>query len=198
MGVYAHRFIEIQDKDNKWQAQPLWSKYEESNYCQPDLVVGELKLKKNLCFLQRSSSGFYSPGALYSVDDISHPISQSELGDETNNYIEHFDYPVRIESFLLSELEAFADKCKEQVYAHIAEAFYDHNMQLIVKMLASTREVSLDSDDGKYCLPPRSVFDDYVEDYLEVLAELFKVYFAIHELGYCYNSEKVRVVFFYA
>jgi hypothetical protein len=98
----------------------------------------------------------------------------------------------------LSELEAFADKCKEQVYAHIAEAFYDHNMQLIVKMLASTREVSLNSDDGKYCLSPRSVFDDYVEDYLEVLAELFKVYFAIHELGYCYNSEKVRVVFFYA
>lgn len=162
------------------------------------MVVGELKLKKNLCFLQRSSSGFYSPGALYSVDDISHPISQSELGDETSNYIEHFDYPVRIESFLLSELEAFADKCKEQVYAHIAEAFYDHNMQLIVKMLASTREVSLNSDDGKYCLSPRSVFDDYVEDYLEVLAELFKVYFAIHELGYCYNSEKVRVVFFYA
>ena len=50
MGVYAHRFIEIQDKDNKWQAQPLWSKYEESNYCQPDLVVGELKLKKNLAY----------------------------------------------------------------------------------------------------------------------------------------------------
>ena len=198
MGVYAHRFIEVQDKDNKWQALSLWNKYEESNFCQPDLVVGELKLKKNLCFLQRSSSGFYSPGALYSVDDISHPISQSELGDETNNYIEHFDYPVRIESFLLSELEAFSDKCKEQVYAHIADAFHDHNMQLIVKMLASTKEVCLGSDDSEYYQSPRSAFDDYVEDYLEVLAELFKVYFAIHELGYCYNSEKVRVVFFYA
>ncbi len=198
MGVYAHRFIEVQDKDNKWQALSLWNKYEESDFCQPDLVVGELKLKKNLCFLQRSSSGFYSPGALYSVDDISHPISQSELGDETRNYIEHFDYPVRIESFLLSELEAFSDKCKEQVYAHIADAFHDHNMQLIVKMLASTKEVCLGSDDYEYCRSPRSAFDDYVEDYLEVLAELFKVYFAIHELGYCYNSEKVRVVFFYA
>ena len=198
MGVYSHRFIEVQDKDNKWQALSLWNKYEESNFCQPDLVVGELKLKKNLCFLQRSSSGFYSPGALYSVDDISHPISQSELGDETRNYIEHFDYPVRIESFLLSELEAFSDKCKEQVYAHIADAFHDHNMQLIVKMLASTKEVCLGSDDYEYCRSPRSAFDDYVEDYLEVLAELFKVYFAIHELGYCYNSEKVRVVFFYA
>lgn len=198
MGVYSHRFIEVQDKDNKWQALSLWNKYEESDFCQPDLVVGELKLKKNLCFLQRSSSGFYSPGALYSVDDISHPISQSELGDETRNYIEHFDYPVRIESFLLSELEAFSDKCKEQVYAHIADAFHDHNMQLIVKMLASTKEVCLGSDDYEYCRSPRSAFDDYVEDYLEVLAELFKVYFAIHELGYCYNSEKVRVVFFYA
>ena len=151
MGVYAHRFIEVQDKDNKWQALSLWNKYEESDFCQPDLVVGELKLKKNLCFLQRSSSGFYSPGALYSVDDISHPISQSELGDETRNYIEHFDYPVRIESFLLSELEAFSDKCKEQVYAHIADAFHDHNMQLIVKMLASTKEVCLGSDDYEYC-----------------------------------------------
>lgn len=198
MGVYSHRFIEVQDKDNKWQALSLWNKYEESDFCQPDLVVGELKLKKNLCFLQRSSSGFYSPGALYSVDDISHPISQSELGDETRNYIEHFDYPVRIESFLLSELKAFSDKCKEQVYAHIADAFHDHNMQLIVKMLASTKEVCLGSDDYEYCRSPRSAFDDYVEDYLEVLAELFKVYFAIHELGYCYNSEKVRVVFFYA
>ena len=198
MGVYAHRFIEIQDKDNKWQALPLWNKYEENSFCQPDLVIGELKLKKNLCFLQRSSSGFYSPGALYSVDDISHPISQSELGDETRNYIERFDYPVRIESFLLSELEAFSDKCKEQVYAHIADAFHDHNMQLIVKMLVSTKEVCLGSDDYEYCWSPRSAFDDYVEDYLEVLAELFKVYFAIHELGHCCNSEKVRVVFFYA
>ena len=78
-----------------------------------DLDADDLKLTKHHCFLRRSSSGFYSPGSMYSVDDISHPIAQSELSDETRVYIEHYDWPVRTECFLLSELETFADKCQE-------------------------------------------------------------------------------------
>lgn len=39
MGVYAHRFIEVLDKDNHWHLLPLWSKYKESSYSQPDLVT---------------------------------------------------------------------------------------------------------------------------------------------------------------
>ena len=104
MGVYAHRFIEVIDKDNQWHLLPLWSKYKDSSYNQPDLVADDLKLTKHHCFLRRSSSGFYSPGSMYSVDDISHPIAQSELSDETREYIEHYDWPVRTECFLLSDI----------------------------------------------------------------------------------------------
>ena len=32
MGVYAHRFIEVIDKDNQWHLLPLWSKYKDSSY----------------------------------------------------------------------------------------------------------------------------------------------------------------------
>ena len=71
MGVYAHRFIEVLDKDNKWKALPVWNKHEEDSYGKPDIIVGELKLKKQLCFLQRASSGFYSSGSLFSEDDLS-------------------------------------------------------------------------------------------------------------------------------
>jgi len=46
MGVYAHRFIEVLDKDNKWQLLPLWSKYKENSYSQPDVVAEDLKLTK--------------------------------------------------------------------------------------------------------------------------------------------------------
>ena len=42
MGVYAHRFIEVLDKDNKWKALPLWNKHEEGAYGKPDIIDGEL------------------------------------------------------------------------------------------------------------------------------------------------------------
>ena len=51
MGVYAHRFIEVLDKDNKWKALPVWNKHEEDTYGKPDTIIGELKLKKQLCHL---------------------------------------------------------------------------------------------------------------------------------------------------
>ena len=131
MGVYAHRFIEILDKDNRWQVVPLWSKYKEDSYSQPDVVDGDLKLTKHLCFLSRASSGFYSTGSLYSVEDISHPIGESELSVESRKYVEGWDYPVRWECFSLVELEAYADKCREKVYSGLADAFHDNNMRLI-------------------------------------------------------------------
>lgn len=200
MGVYAHRFVEVLDKDNQWHLLPLWSKYNESDYSQPDLVADDLKLTKHHCFLRRSSSGFYSTGALYSVDDISHPIAQSELSDETKAYIEHYDWPVRTECFLLSELEAFADKCQEQVYSHLADAFHDRNMQLIIKMLANATNTSKQAEveEEDYYRSPRATFDDYIEDYLSVMAEVFKVHFLISEVDFYYDPAKVRVVFFYA
>lgn len=200
MGVYAHRFIEVLDKDNQWHLLPLWSKYNESDYSQPDLVTDELKLTKHHCFLRRSSSGFYSTGSLYSVDDISHPIAQSELSDETKAYIEHYDWPVRTECFLLSELEVFADKCQEQIYSHLSDAFHDRNMQLIIKMLANATNTSKQAEveEEDYYRSPRATFDDYLEDYLSVMAEVFKVHFLISEVDFYYDPAKVRVVFFYA
>ena len=48
MGVYVHRFIEVLDKDNKWKALPVWNKHEEDAYGKPDIIIGELKLKKQL------------------------------------------------------------------------------------------------------------------------------------------------------
>ena len=200
MGVYAHRFIEVLDMDNKWHLLPIWSKYKESSYSPPDLVADDLKLTKHHCFLQSSSSGFYSSGSLYSVDDFSHQIAQSELSDETRAHIEHYDWPVRTECFLLSELEAFADKCQEQVYSHLADAFHDRNMQLIIKMLANnanaSKQTEVEEDD--YYRSPRATFDDYLEDYLSVMAEVFKVHFLISDVDFYYNPDKVRVVFFYA
>ena len=62
MGVYAHRFIEVLGKDNKWQVMPLWSKYKDDSYSQPNVVTDDLKLRKHNCFLRRVSSGFYSTG----------------------------------------------------------------------------------------------------------------------------------------
>lgn len=200
MGVYAQRFIEVLDKDNQWHLLPLWIKYNESDYSQPDLVADDLKLTKHHCFLRRSSSGFYSTGSLYSVDDISHPIAQCELSDETKAYIEHYDWPVRTECFLLSELEAFADKCQEQIYSHLADAFHDRNMQLIIKMLANATNTSKQDEveEEDYYRSPRVTFDDYLEDYLSVMAEVFKVHFLISEVDFYYDPAKVRVVFFYA
>ena len=106
MGVYAHRFIEVLGKDNKWQMVPLWSKYKEDNYNQPDVVAGDLKLRRHSCFLSRASSGFYSTDSLYSVEDISHPIGGGELSEEAREYVEGWDYSVRWECFSLTELEA--------------------------------------------------------------------------------------------
>ena len=132
MGVYAHRFIEVLDKDNKWKALPVWNKHEEDSYGKPDIILGELKLKKHLCFLQRASSGFYSSGSLFSEDDISHAISSDELSDDARAYVAEFNYPINWHCFSLAELEAFVDKCGEQVYSNLAEAFHDRNMKLIV------------------------------------------------------------------
>lgn len=59
MSVYAHRFVEVLDKDNKWHLLPLWSKYEECSYSQPDLIADDLKLIKHHCLLRfrQGSSG---------------------------------------------------------------------------------------------------------------------------------------------
>ena len=99
MGVYAHRFIEVLGKDNKWQVVPLWSKYKEDSNSQPDVVTGGLKLTKHSCFLRRASSGFYSTGSLYSVEEISHPIGESELSEEARKFVEGWEWPVRWECF---------------------------------------------------------------------------------------------------
>ena len=200
MGVYAHRFIEVFDKDNKWKALPLWNKHEDDAYGKPDIIDGELKLKRHLCFLQRASSGFYSSVSLFSEDDLSHSISSEELSDEARAYVAGFELPVNWHCFLLSELEAFADKCEEQVYSNLADAFHDRNMQLVVKMLASMRKENIgdeETEEGGSYQTPRAVYNDYLEDYLNVVSELNKIYFIIHEIYGYYNSDKIRVVFFY-
>lgn len=198
MGVYAHRFIEVLDKDNQWQVVPLWSKYRESSYTQPDVVAGELKLTKRPCFLRRASSGFYSIGSLYSVEDISHPIAESELSKEARKFVEDWDYPVRWEGFSLVELEAYADKCREKVYSELADAFHDNNMRLIVGMLASAQGKDAKEDPEAYYHTPRYTFDEYMESYEIVMAELYRIYFVVNEIEVIYAPDKVRVVFFYA
>lgn len=198
MGVYAHRFIEVLDKDNQWQVVPLWSKYRESSYTQPDVVAGELKLTKHPCFLRRASSGFYSIGSLYSVEDISHPIAESELSKEARKFVEDWDYPVRWEGFSLVELEAYADKCREKVYSELADAFHDNNMRLIVGMLASAQGKDAKEDPEAYYHTPRYTFDEYMESYEIVMAELYRIYFVVNEIEVIYAPDKVRVVFFYA
>ena len=198
MGVYAHRFIEVLDKDNQWQVVPLWSKYRESSYTQPDVVAGELKLTKHPCFLRRASSGFYSIGSLYSVEDISHPITESELSKEARKFVEDWDYPVRWEGFSLVELEAYADKCREKVYSELADAFHDNNMRLIVGMLASAQGKDAKEDPEAYYHTPRYTFDEYMESYEIVMAELYRIYFVVNEIEVIYAPDKVRVVFFYA
>ena len=198
MGVYAHRFIEVLDKDNQWQVVPLWSKYRESSYTQPYVVAGELKLTKHPCFLRRASSGFYSIGSLYSAEDISHPIAESELSKEARKFVEDWDYPVRWEGFSLVELEAYADKCREKVYSELADAFHDNNMRLIVGMLASAQGKDAKEDPEAYYHTPRYTFDEYMESYEIVMAELYRIYFVVNEIEVIYAPDKVRVVFFYA
>ena len=200
MGVYAHRFIEVLGKDNKWKALPLWNKHEEDSYGKPDVIVGELKLKKHLCFLQRASSGFYSTASLFSEDDLSHPISSEELSDDVREYVAGYEFPVNWHCFSLAELEAFADKCEEQVYSNIADAFHDRNMQLIVKMLASIRnkkDNDEETEDDNYCQSPRAAYDDYMEEYLNVVSELNMIHFIIREIYGYYSPDMIRVVFFY-
>lgn len=199
MGVYAHRFIEVLDKNNKWKALPLWNKYEEDAYGKPDIIDGELKLKRHLCFLQRASSGFYSSASLFSEDDISHSISPDELSDDVRAYVAGFEFPVNWHYFSLSELEAFADMCEEQIYSNLADAFHDRNMQLIVKMLASIRnEKGNDeaTEDDSIFQSPRAAYNDYMEDYLSVVSELNRIYFIVHEIYGYYSSDMIRVVFF--
>ena len=198
MGVYAHRFIEVLGKDNKWQVVPLWSKYKEDSYSQPDVVADDLKLTKHPCFLRRASSGFYSTGSLYSVEDISHPIGESELSEEARKFVEGWKYPVRWECFSLVELEAYADKCREKVYSELADAFHDNNMRLIVGMLASAQGKDTKEDSEAYYHTPRYTFDEYLESYEVVVAELNRIYFVVNEIEVIYDPDKVRVVFFYA
>ena len=102
----------------------MWNKYKEDSYHEPDVVADGLKLRKHSCFLRRASSGFYSTGSLYSVEDISHPIGSGELSEEARKYVEDWEYPVRWECFSLTELEAYADKCREKVYSELADAFH--------------------------------------------------------------------------
>ena len=198
MGVYAHRFIEVLNKDNKWQLLPLWSNYRESSYSQPDVVIDDLKLTKHSCFLSRASSGFYSTGSLYSVEDISHPIGSEALSEEARKFVEGWKWPVRWECFSLVELETYADKCREKVYSELADAFHDNNMRLIVKMLASAQGKDTKEDPEAYYHTPRYTFDEYLESYDVVVAELYRLYFVINEIGAIYDPDKVRVVFFYA
>ena len=200
MGVYAHRFIEVLDKDNKWKVLPVWNKHEEDAYGKPDIIIGELKLKKQLCFLQRASSGFYSSASLFSKDDISHSISPGELSDDARAYVAGFNLPVYWYCFSLSELEAFVDKCGEQLYSNLADAFHDRNMQLIVKMLASMRKENgndEETEDDNNCQSSRAVYDDYMEEYLNVVSELNMIHFIIREIYGYYNPDMIRVVFFY-
>jgi hypothetical protein len=58
MGVYAHRFIEVIDKDNQWHLLPLWSKYKDSSYSQPDLVADEVF---KIHFLINEIDFYYDP-----------------------------------------------------------------------------------------------------------------------------------------
>ena len=198
MGVYAHRFIEVLDKDNQWQLLPLWSKYRENSYSQPDVVAEELKLTKHPCFLSRASSGFYSTGSLYSVEDISHPLAPDELSEETRKYVEDWEYPVRWEGFSLVELEAYADKCREKVYSELADAFHDNNMRQIVGMLASAQGKDAKEDPEAYYHTPRYTFDEYLESYQIVMDELHRILFVVDEVEMLFDWDKVRVVFFYA
>ena len=198
MGVYAHRFIEVLRKDNKWQLVPLWSKYRDDSYHEPDVVTGDLKLRKHSCFLRRASSGFYSTGSLYSVEDISHPIGSGELSEEARKYVEDWEYPVRWECFSLTELEAYAGKCREKVYSELADAFHDNNMRLIVGMLASAQGKEPKEDPEAYYHTPRYTFDEYMESYQIVMDELQRILFAVDEVEMIYDWDKVRVVFFYA
>ena len=199
MGVYAHRFIEVLDKDNKWKALPVWNKHEEDAYGKPDIIIGELKLKKQLCFLQRASSGFYSSVSLFSQDDISHPISPDELSDDAKAYAAKIEFPISWHCFSLAELEAFVDKCGEQLYSNLADAFHDRNMQLIVKILVSMRKESIgdeETEEGDFYQTPRAAYNDYLDDYQSVVSELNKIYFIIHEIYSYYSSDMIRVVFF--
>ena len=198
MGVYAHRFIEVLGKDNKWQLVPLWNKYRDDSYHEPDVVADGLKLRKHSCFLRRASSGFYSTGSLYSVEDISHPIGSGELSEEAREYVEGWDYPVRWEYFSLTELEAYADKCLEKVYSELADAFHDNNMRLIVGMLASAQGKEQKEDAEAYYHTPRYTSDEYMESYQIVMDELQRILFAVDEVEMICDWDKVRVVFFYA
>ena len=200
MGVYAHRFIEFLGKDNQWKALPLWNRHEGDASGKPDITVGDLELKKHLCFLQRASSGFYSSGSLFSEDDVSHPISPDELSDDVRAYAAKIELPIRWHCFSLAELEAFVDKSGEQIYSNLADAFHDRNMQLIVKMLASMRKENgkdEEIEEGDFYQTPRAAYNDYLEDYLSVVSELNKIYFVTREIYSYYSSDKIRVVFFY-
>ena len=198
MGVYAHRFIEVLDKDNKWQLLPLWSKFREDSYGQLDVDVGYLKLRKHSCFLSRASSEFYSTGSLYSVEDISHPIGSGELSEEAREYVKDYELPIRWKTFSLTELEAYADKCREKVYSELADAFHDNNMRLIVGMLASTQGKEIKEDSEAYYHTPRYTFDEYMESYQVVADDLQRILFVVNEVEMIYDWDRVRVVFFYA
>ena len=95
------------------------------------------------------------------------------------------------------ELEAYADKCREKVYSELADAFHDNNMRQIVGMLASAKGETAKQSEEFYHTP-RYTFDEYLESYEVVIAELYRLYFVVNEIEVIYNLDKVRVVFFYA
>lgn len=120
------------------------------------------------------------------------------MSKEARKFVEDWDYPVRWEGFSLVELEAYADKCREKVYSELADAFHDNNMRLIVGMLASAQGKDAKEDPEAYYHTPRYTFDEYMESYEIVMAELYRIYFVVNEIEVIYAPDKVRVVFFYA
>ena len=79
----------------------------------------------------------------------------------------------------------------------LADAFHDNNMRQIVGMLASAQGKTAKQSE-EYYHTPRYTFDEYLESYEVVIAELYRLYFVVNEIEVIYNPDKVRVVFFYA
>ena len=72
-------------------------------------------------------------------------------------------------------------------------------MQLIVKMLASMRKENGNEEETEDSIyqSPRAAYDDYMEEYLNVVSELNMIHFIIREIYGYYSSDMIRVLFFY-
>lgn len=60
-------------------------------------------------------------------------------------------------------------------------------------MLVNTTKTEVKEDD--YYRSPKATFDDYLENFISVMAEVFKVYFLISEVDFYYDPAKVRGAF---